>query len=181
MIDRIEALRSGTMAAIRASNEETDGQRRGMPSLPGGNVGKGGQGHRGSVSRGKRMSASFKTSGSFYAVLTLCTWKLDLSRTFTPPAEPHKTVSHESFYKHIDTELPKSERLRQLLIWCHSRTAHNPSTFDSSDPSELPPVSTAADELFKEVCETSLQILADGQIDLNPYSSSSSKPDALRV
>ncbi|KAK1225147.1 MCM DNA helicase complex subunit [Marasmius sp. AFHP31] len=44
-------------------------------------------------------------------------------------------------------------------------------------PLELPPVSTAAGELCKEVDKRPLHILADKRIDLNPCSPSFSKPD----
>ncbi|EEB91380.1 hypothetical protein MPER_10265, partial [Moniliophthora perniciosa FA553] len=155
MIARNKSLREGAIAAIRAISEEpeTEEQRgRNQNTTPG-------KGHKrkSSVSgRGKRISASFETTGAF--------------------TEPHKSVSHESFYKHIDVDLPESERLRQLFIWCHSRTTQDPSTPSSSSfHADLPPLSAKAALLFKDVLKMELQSLAEKQVDLNPYSSSSSQ------
>ncbi|KAK7027057.1 Mis12-Mtw1 protein family-domain-containing protein [Favolaschia claudopus] len=59
--------------------------------------------HRNSTGgRGKRISSSFQ-AGAF--------------------SLPHAKVHEESFYKHIDHDLPDSEQLRQLLTWSASRTA----------------------------------------------------------
>ncbi|KAG7095816.1 hypothetical protein E1B28_006515 [Marasmius oreades] len=158
MIARNKALRQDAMAAIRSANVPGQDEDRGRSSKLGRDSSeKQGQGHRrkSSVSRGKRISASFEVSGSF--------------------AEPHKSVTHKSFYKHIDVDLPESERLRQLLIWCHSRTVQDPFTFASSDSSpELPDLSATAHLVLKDVWRISLQRLADKQINLNPYSSSMS-------
>ncbi|KAF9255222.1 hypothetical protein L218DRAFT_884633 [Marasmius fiardii PR-910] len=156
MIARNKALRQGAMAAVRTANETTEKEERGRSSNVGGGV-KNGHGHRrkSSVSRGKRISASFEASGSF--------------------TEPHKSVNHKSFYKHIEAELVDPERLRQLLIWCHSRTAQDPSIFSSSNSSsELPHLSVTAHLALKDVWKNTLQTLADKQIDLNSYSSTPS-------
>ncbi|KAK7037027.1 Mis12-Mtw1 protein family-domain-containing protein [Favolaschia claudopus] len=59
--------------------------------------------HRNSTGgRGKRISTSFQ-AGAF--------------------SLPHAKVHEESFYKHIDHDLPDSEQLRQLLTWSASRAA----------------------------------------------------------
>ncbi|ESK98416.1 mis12-mtw1 family protein [Moniliophthora roreri MCA 2997] len=157
MITRNKSLREGAMAAIRAISEEpeTEEQRGRNQNTTTPN----GKGHKrkSSVSgRGKRISASFETTGAF--------------------TEPHKSVSHESFYKHIDVDLPESERLRQLFIWCHSRTIQDPSTPSSSTSFhvDLPPLSAKAALLFKDVLKMELQSLAEKQVDLNLYSPSSS-------
>ncbi|KAF4615741.1 hypothetical protein D9613_012463 [Agrocybe pediades] len=107
---------------------------------------------RSSVSgRGKRISTSFETTGKI--------------------VQPHNSVSENSFYKHIDADLPEPERVRQLLIWCSLRaasTSHPPST-PPSPP--LPPLSAEGTRLLKTIQDDLVQMLAQKRIDVNTYSS----------
>ncbi|KDQ52709.1 hypothetical protein JAAARDRAFT_162538 [Jaapia argillacea MUCL 33604] len=121
---------------------------------------------RSSVSRGKRVSASFEQTG----VIT----------------QPHPSVSDSSFYKHIDCDLPEPQRARQLLIWCSSRAAaprpnSHPSTPEPSssrrkssnpgkDPPPLPPLSPDDAALLKELQDDVIRMLAEKRIDTNVFS-----------
>ncbi|KAJ7495693.1 Mis12-Mtw1 protein family-domain-containing protein [Mycena galericulata] len=86
--------------------------------------------------RGHRISSSFR-EGAF----TL----------------PHPRVNEESFYKHVDRDVPSSEQLRQMLVWCASRAAGAPS-------SDLPPDDGAA---LQTVQQDMMRRLAERRIDLS--------------
>lgn len=106
-------------------------------------------------------------SGSYpYALLTSAS-----------KARPHTSVSDSSLYKHIDPDLPESQRIRQLLIWLASR-AMEPSSSSSrkgkspaisTDPN-LPPLPPGGAELLREVEEDILRQLAEKRIDTSAYS-----------
>ncbi len=89
------------------------------------------------------------------------------------PAQPHNSVSESSFYKHIDTDLPDPERIRQLLIWCSLRAAAAPAS--SSSASKLPPLSAEAVQALKASQEDIVRSLAERKIDLSMYSSEGRK------
>ncbi|KDR68567.1 hypothetical protein GALMADRAFT_146221 [Galerina marginata CBS 339.88] len=161
-IERNKQLRAGAMAAItgnsRPQTSEANGHDRG-------------QGHRRKSSvggRGKRISTSFETTG----IIT----------------QPHNSVSESSFYKHIDSEIPEPERVRQLLIWCSLRAASTPTSSSSKPPLStskpppppLPPLSAQGVQLLKSVQEDVVRMLAEKRIDLSLYSpqASSSKTPA---
>ncbi|PFH48311.1 hypothetical protein AMATHDRAFT_65800 [Amanita thiersii Skay4041] len=117
--------------------------------------------------RGKRISSSFESSGVI--------------------PQPHNTVSENSFYKHLDADLPDTERFRQLLIWCSSRAisryasaplrANSTSSTSSKDnpknqgdsPPDLPPLSSRATELLRKAQDDVIRMLADRKIDLSVY------------
>ena len=40
---------------------------------------------------------------------------------FPSAAEPHSSISHEEFYKHIEGEQMENARMKQLLSWCGRR------------------------------------------------------------
>lgn len=91
---------------------------------------------------------------------------------------PHTSVSDTSLYKHIDPELPESQRIRQLLIWVASR-AKDPSSSRSgkrkaNDPpvtdANLPALPPGGLELLKEVQDDIIRQLAERKIDTSAYS-----------
>ncbi|KAF8343623.1 Mis12-Mtw1 protein family-domain-containing protein [Amanita rubescens] len=101
--------------------------------------------------------------------------------------QPHNSVSSTSFYKHIDADLPDSERLRTLLIWCASRAAAkstspskpNSTASDNGKESsgdkdnrppepELPPLSARAQEVLKNIQEDVIRMLAERKKQLKP-------------
>ncbi|TFK36727.1 Mis12-Mtw1 protein family-domain-containing protein [Crucibulum laeve] len=144
-IERNKLLRSDAMAAIVNGREKSgDGHRR-----------------KSSLSRGKRISSSFESTG----VIT----------------QPHNSVSDSSFYKHIDCDLPESERMRQLLIWCSLRASGSTLGINSSTPSKskprpppasttsLPPLSAKSQGLLREVQDDLVRMLAEKRIDLSLY------------
>ncbi|KAK7470296.1 hypothetical protein VKT23_001727 [Stygiomarasmius scandens] len=144
IIAKNKRLREGAMAAIREDQEEDRGRRQ--------SVGPSGSGHRrkSSIGRGKRISSSFELG-------------------LIP--QPHKHVSENLFYKHIDPDLPEPERLNRLLIWCSYRAAQ---AFDPSSPSyvpqpDLPPLNAQETETLKKAQENVIRLLAENKIDLtNP-------------
>ncbi|KAK7012372.1 Mis12-Mtw1 protein family-domain-containing protein [Favolaschia claudopus] len=100
--------------------------------------------HRNSMGgRGKRISSSFQ-AGAF--------------------SLPHAKVHEESFYKHIDHDLPDSEQLRQLLTWSASRAAV--SSVASSSSSSLPPEDVTA---FKSIMDDMVKTLVAKRLNLSLY------------
>ncbi|KAJ7037342.1 Mis12-Mtw1 protein family-domain-containing protein [Mycena alexandri] len=88
--------------------------------------------------RGKRISSSFQ-AGAF----TL----------------PHPKVNDDSFYKHIDRDLPDAEQLRQLFTWTASRAS-------TSSAEEAPPEDAAGLESIKD---DMVRMLAERRIDLSLF------------
>lgn len=97
----------------------------------------------------------------------------------TSLAHPHNTVSESSFFKHIDSDIPETERLRLLLIWCTSRAAHS---YHSSNPdASLPPLSEQESTVLNKVHEDIQQMLADKKIDISPTSQPSGSSQQSRA
>jgi len=100
-------------------------------------------------------------------------------------ASPHNSVSEASFYKHIDLDLPDSERLRQLLIWSAIRASGTTTFSSSSTPSKpsslpsfaalqksaqnLPLLSEQAKEVIRREQDDLVRKLAKRMIDLSLY------------
>ncbi|KAI5119965.1 hypothetical protein M0805_004345 [Coniferiporia weirii] len=112
--------------------------------------------------RGKRISSTYESTG----IIT----------------RPHTSVSDSSLFKHIDPDLPESQRVRQLLIWVSSR-AMDPSSSSSSrnrgrksvvsqlpPDSSLPPLPPGGAELLKEIQDDLLRQLAEKKIDTSAHS-----------
>ncbi|KAH9910123.1 Mis12-Mtw1 protein family-domain-containing protein [Epithele typhae] len=127
--------------------------------------GETGHRRRSSVSRGKRVSSSYETTGVI--------------------SHPHTSVSVSSFFKHIDSELPEPHRARQLLIWCSNRAMHEPtdqtpqasssrrtSTNSGKDP---PPLSAAQSDTLKRTQESLIKMLAEKKVDTNVYGGAGSQ------
>ncbi|KAI0760969.1 Mis12-Mtw1 protein family-domain-containing protein [Trametes elegans] len=127
--------------------------------------GESGHRRRSSVSRGKRISSSFETTGVI--------------------SHPHTSVSVSSFFKHIDYELPEPQRARQLLIWCSNRamneladqalqasTARRKSTNSGKDP---PPLSAAQADILKRAQESLIRMIAERKVDTNVYGGAGSQ------
>ncbi|KAI1797063.1 Mis12-Mtw1 protein family-domain-containing protein [Ganoderma leucocontextum] len=131
------------------------------PQIEKNKIMRGETGHRrrSSVSRGKRASSSYETTGII--------------------SHPHTSVSVSSFFKHIDCELPEPQRARQLLIWCSNRamneladqasqasSSKQASTNSGKDP---PLLSTAQAEVLKRTEESLMRMLAEKKVDTNVY------------
>ena len=79
-------------------------------------------------------------------------------------AQPHSSVDDASLYKHIDSELPDSDRARQLIILCAAR-APLPTPREGKDPpNEL---SEKGARLLQELKDNMLLSLAERKIDMN--------------
>ncbi|KAF7340246.1 Kinetochore protein mis13 [Mycena venus] len=76
---------------------------------------------------------------------------------------PHPKVKEDSFYKHIDRDLPDSEQLRQLLIWSASRAGASSA---ASISSSLPPEDAAA---LKSMTDDMVRMLAERRLDLSLF------------
>ncbi|KAL5476599.1 hypothetical protein ACEPAI_3279 [Sanghuangporus weigelae] len=119
--------------------------------------------------RGKRVSSTFESTG----IITM----------------PHTSVPEYSLYKHIDPELPESQRIRQLLIWVASR-AKDPSSSrggkrKANDPppsdANLPPLPPGGAELLKEIEDDIIRQLAEKKIDTSAYSGPSGLNGSWKV
>ncbi|KAG6845258.1 hypothetical protein H0H87_011993 [Tephrocybe sp. NHM501043] len=155
-IHRNKRLRAGAMAAIASgtgSNMVVD------PITPprthmNGASGSGNSSHRrkSSVGRGKRISTSFQNTGVI--------------------PQPHASVTDTSFYKHIDSDLPDSDRVRQLLIWCSARavsaSSSSPSGTDPPPP-PLPKLSKKAEQALKATQEDIVRKLAERRVNLSLF------------
>jgi kinetochore protein Mis13/DSN1 len=96
-------------------------------------------------------------------------------------------VSDASFYKHIDSELPETLRLQQLLIWCTSRcpigatqTSAKKKTQSkrTTDASQLPPLSAVGVRVLESVKEDLIRKLAEKKIDTSLYNASTASTAA---
>ncbi|KAG6837984.1 hypothetical protein H0H93_008378 [Arthromyces matolae] len=167
-IQRNKRLRAGAMAAIASGSgsrldddadmvmDPVTPQRKPGESAPGSHRRKSSVG-----GRGKRISSAFQTTG----IIT----------------QPHNSVSDSSFYKHIDSDLPDSDRVRQLLIWCSARASFSPPS--PSDPtSSLPPLSslsTSAHAVLKATQEGIIRRLAERRVDLSLFGASDQVAEPL--
>ncbi|KAI0366174.1 hypothetical protein BV20DRAFT_952953 [Pilatotrama ljubarskyi] len=137
------------------------------PQIEKNKIMRGETGHRrrSSVSRGKRISSSFETTGVI--------------------SHPHTSVSVSSFFKHIDCELPEPQRARQLLIWCANRamneladqgpqasSSRRKSTNSGKDP---PPLSPAQADILKRTEESLIRMVAERKVDTNVYGGAGSQ------
>lgn len=90
-------------------------------------------------------------------------------------ATPHPSVPPDTFYRHIDPDLPDALRLRQVLCWTASRASDRPIPSTSpSDSSSAP--SPLVQDLLKSIQSATIKQLASGQI--NTAISSQRPPDA---
>ncbi|KIM80325.1 hypothetical protein PILCRDRAFT_822455 [Piloderma croceum F 1598] len=114
-------------------------------------------------------------------------------------SQPHTQVSDSSFYKHIDHDLPESDRARQLLIWCSNRAlgssgfappltgsparagrgvggkdSEGKGKDDKVEGKSLPPLSEDQKALLRGIQEDAVRMLAERKIDLNVISHSHS-------
>lgn len=142
---------------------------------------RGERGHRrkSSLTRGKRISSTYQSTGVIGASPTDCVDFPFIRPAHKDLAQPHTSVRDSSFYKHIDVELPEPQRAQQLLIWCSHRAvtqlleenAQLPSSRRSAkDPGKDPPLSDEDAKLIKEVGEDLVRMLAEKKIDTNVYS-----------
>lgn len=83
-------------------------------------------------------------------------------------AHPHNSISESSFFKHIDSDIPDTERLRLLLTWCTSRAAQSYSTTPGTT---LPSLSEQEAAVLNRAQEEVQRLLADKKIDISPPSS----------
>ena len=115
-------------------------------------------------SRGKRLSNSFDRTG----IISAFQWRfrLRVSHFFLPllVAQPHSSVDDASLYKHIDSELPDSDRARQLIMLCAAR-APLPTLHEGKGPPNGP--SEKGVKLLQEMRDSMLLLLAERKIDLN--------------
>ena len=73
-------------------------------------------------------------------------------------------MNDTSLYKHIDSELPESDRARQLILLCAAR-APLPAAREGKDPPSQP--SEKGAKLFRDMKDDLLLLLAERKIDMN--------------
>ena len=119
---------------------------------------------RASMSRGKRLSNSFDRTGIISALLQW-RFRLRVSDIFFPllTAQPHSSVDDASLYKHIDSEIPDSDRARQLIMLCAAR-APLPTSHEGKGPNGP---SEKGVKLLQEMRDNVLLLLAERKLDLN--------------
>lgn len=78
-------------------------------------------------------------------------------------ATPHPSVPPDTFYRHVDADLPDALRLRQVLCWTASRASDRPIPTTPSDPSPPTP-SPVVTDLLKSIQAAATKRLASGQI-----------------
>lgn len=92
----------------------------------------------------------------------------------TRTAQPHSSVSDFTLYKHIDPEVPESQRARQLLVWSAHRasaasiSSSSRSTQQSKDPP--PKLNSEGTRILEQVQERIIKMLRDKSIDTSAYS-----------
>ena len=111
---------------------------------------RGDLGHRrkSSLTRGKRFSSTYQSTGIIGASAVDCICFQVIRPAHKDLAQPHTSVRNSSFCKHIDVELPEPQRAQQLLVWCSHRAGNDavePTAQGSSsrrstkDPGKDPP------------------------------------------
>ncbi|KAG8739163.1 hypothetical protein FRC10_006086 [Ceratobasidium sp. 414] len=78
-------------------------------------------------------------------------------------ATPHPSVPPDTFFRHVDPELPDALRLRQVLCWTTSRVSDQPQPDGPRTP-DVPPLSPALADMFKSIQASSVKKIASGQI-----------------
>lgn len=141
---------------------------------------RGTHGHRrqSSLTRGKRISSTYESTGVIGTSVVACTGFPVIRPAHQVSAQPHTSVRHSSFYKHIDVDLPEPQRAQQLLIWCSHRAVNEVAEGDTQsssrpngkDPGKDPPLSDEDMQLLKGVGEDLVRMLAEKKIDTNVYS-----------
>ncbi|KAJ4487538.1 Mis12-Mtw1 protein family-domain-containing protein [Lentinula aciculospora] len=160
MIVKNKRLREGAMNAIKSASQEPESavsSERGREATVNGSGGRRSHRRTSSVNgRGKRISESFEATGIL--------------------SHPHSSISESSFFKHIDTDIPDSERLLLLLTWCTSRSAQSYASTANASDTTLPPLSEQEVVVLNKVQQDLLRQLAVRKIDIgpNPQSQSSS-------
>ncbi|QRV89343.1 Mis12-Mtw1 family protein [Ceratobasidium sp. AG-Ba] len=72
-------------------------------------------------------------------------------------ATPHSSVPPDTFFRHVDPDLPDALRLRQVLCWTSSRAS------DTPDP-DLPPLPPHLSDILKSIQNAATKKLASGSI-----------------
>ncbi|KAG9091280.1 hypothetical protein FRC06_000639 [Ceratobasidium sp. 370] len=78
-------------------------------------------------------------------------------------ATPHPSVPPDTFFRHVDPELPDALRLRQVLCWTTSRASDQPQS-GVSRTSDIPPLSPHLADMLKSIQAASSKKIASGQV-----------------
>ena len=91
----------------------------------------------------------------------------------TPTAQPHSSVSDYTLYKHIDPEVPESQRTRQLLVWSAHRASATPtssSSYLTQQGKDLPPkLNSEGTKVLQQVQDQIIKMLVNKLIDTSVY------------
>ncbi|CCO34557.1 kinetochore protein Mis13/DSN1 [Rhizoctonia solani AG-1 IB] len=128
------------------------------------------------LERSKSSGAGFESAGSNkrYTRYLAKEKQSELARApiniLFPLATPHSSVPPDTFYRHVDSDLPDALRLRQVLCWTASRAS-------DKQPAHKP--SPVVQDLLKSIQSQAIKRLASGQINttISPSrTSDSNKP-----
>ena len=91
----------------------------------------------------------------------------------TPIAQPHSSVPDFTLFKHIDPEVPESQRARQLLVWSAHRASATPtsSSIHSTQQGKDPPpkLNSEGAKVLQQVQERIIKMLVNKSIDTSAF------------
>ena len=138
-------------------------------------------------SRGKRISTSYEASGiigAFHSLHSSPGLLLNVLNC-SPTAQPHSSVPDFTLYKHIDPEVPESQRARQLLVWSAHRASAKPtsSSIHSTQQGKDPPpkINSEGTKILQQVQERIIKMLVNKSIDTSVFGDEPSTSSSTQV
>ena len=102
-----------------------------------------------------------------------------------PTAQPHSSVPDFTLYKHIDPEVPESQRARQLLVWSAHRASAKPtsSSIHSTQQGKDPPpkLNSEGTKILQQVQERIIKMLVNKSIDTSVFGDEPSTSSSTQV
>lgn len=124
-------------------------------------------------SRGKRISTSYEASGIICAFRSILLDHPSNVLNGASTAQPHSSVPDFTLYKHIDPEVPESQRARQLLVWSAHRASATPtsSSIHSTQQGKDPPpkLNSEGTRVLQQVQERMIKMLVNKSIDTSVF------------
>ena len=103
----------------------------------------------------------------------------------SPTAQPHSSVPDFTLYKHIDPEVPESQRARQLLVWSAHRataTAASNSIHSTQQGKDPPPkLNSEGANVLQQVQERIIKMLVNKSIDTSAYGGETATSSSTQV
>jgi kinetochore protein Mis13/DSN1 len=93
------------------------------------------------------------------------------TRLLSFSVQPHDSVSDDSLSRHIDTDVPESDRLRHLLTWSFSRatSSSSPTSSQKKKPPSQPSrtLSTKAADYFESFEREMVKMVVERKVDVD--------------